>query len=516
MSENKTRSSNFELLRILCILFIIGDHFTGQNGLSECSSVGIGFSYCAITSLSRVACSVFVIISAWFCTEQSFKFKKIIHIWLTVIMYTVPLMMYLYFIGYIERDQFIVAFFPVEKSPLWFAGYFIVLLLLMPLLNLLINSNHKKVLEYYLLVMFVLQTLYTSITTDLGFFSNDIWVLINIYLFVGYLKKYHKDRLEQKIIKRISIVLFTFVWFGLTIFRTISWKYNLSIMGNYCELYRARLQTLPNLILAFSLFFLFKNLNIKNSRVVNKLATATLGVYCFHQVPGWYNYLWEHGFKSSYYSQILYGERRVAYTMICILLVWIVGTIVELGRLWLSKVLVESRNYCIKLCGIVDDYVNKGIANKKLSILFLIIIGYLSLIQMYSFGMFDKLINMGELTTSQDITNQVNIAIEVKDIVYNGDVVECVVNIINNGKTISNPSEGNNKINLGVSLLDSERRISNQDYMHLDIKNGRFRKGEIVEKRLTLENVGDSNVIRFEIVQEGIAWIDNTAVYLNH
>ena len=135
---------------------------------------------------------------------------------------------------------------------------------------------------------------------------------------------------------------------------------------------------------------------------------------------------------------------------------------------------------------------------------------------MYSFGMFDKLINMGELTTSQDITNQVNIAIEVKDIVYNGDVVECVVNIINNGKTISNPSEGNNKINLGVSLLDSERRISNQDYMHLDIKNGRFRKGEIVEKRLTLENVGDSNVIRFEIVQEGIAWIDNTAVYLNH
>ena len=29
----KIRNSNLELLRILCILFIIGDHITGQSGI---------------------------------------------------------------------------------------------------------------------------------------------------------------------------------------------------------------------------------------------------------------------------------------------------------------------------------------------------------------------------------------------------------------------------------------------------------------------------------------------------
>lgn len=514
MGEKKVRSSNLEVLRIICILFIIGDHFTGQAGLAECGSYVVAFFYCAIISLSRVACSVFVIISAWFSTDQSFKFKKIIHIWLTVIMYTVPLMLYLYFSGHIERNQLIVAFFPVEKSPLWFAGYFIVLLLFMPLLNLLINNAHQKILEYYLMVMFILQTLYTSITTDLGFFSNDIWTLINIYLFVGYIKKYHDTFLNQKNIKKVSFAIFLLVWFLLTLLRTISWKYNLGILGSYCELYRARLQTLPNLVLAFSLFFFFKNIKMKNSQMVNKLATATLGVYCFHQVPEWYSYLWEHGFKSSYYSQVLHGGRRVAYTLICILLVWVIGTVIELARLWVSNVLIESRNYCKKLCCAVDDFVNKGNVDKKLWIFLVIIIGYFSLFKAYSLGMFDQLINIGKLTTAEDITSQVDIAIEIEDITYNGEMIECEVNITNNGKTICDPSEGNNKINLGISLMDSERSIIDQDYMHIDIKNGPFRRGENVEKKLILKNVEDNNIIRFEIVQEGIAWIDRTAVYL--
>ena len=58
------RNSNLELLRILCILAIIGDHFTGQSGIVEWGGIGTNFFYCAVTSMSRVACSVFVIISA--------------------------------------------------------------------------------------------------------------------------------------------------------------------------------------------------------------------------------------------------------------------------------------------------------------------------------------------------------------------------------------------------------------------------------------------------------------------
>ena len=35
MPGKTTRSSNLELLRILCMLLIIGDHLTGQSGIAD-------------------------------------------------------------------------------------------------------------------------------------------------------------------------------------------------------------------------------------------------------------------------------------------------------------------------------------------------------------------------------------------------------------------------------------------------------------------------------------------------
>lgn len=99
MEPRTIRQSNLELLRILCIIFIIGDHFVGQSGVIETSNLVLSFFYCAVTSLSRVACSVFIIISAWFSTEKPFRIKRVIHTWLTVIMYTVPITLYCMYWG---------------------------------------------------------------------------------------------------------------------------------------------------------------------------------------------------------------------------------------------------------------------------------------------------------------------------------------------------------------------------------------------------------------------------------
>ena len=70
------RSSNLELLRIFCILAIISDHFVGQSGVVEGTTLGLRFFYCALNSLSRVGASVFIIISAWFSVDKPFRMKK--------------------------------------------------------------------------------------------------------------------------------------------------------------------------------------------------------------------------------------------------------------------------------------------------------------------------------------------------------------------------------------------------------------------------------------------------------
>ena len=73
MPGKTTRSSNLELLRILCMLLIIGDHLTGQGGIADYTTLPSSFAFCLIGCGSRIACSVFVLIGGWFLCEQPYR-----------------------------------------------------------------------------------------------------------------------------------------------------------------------------------------------------------------------------------------------------------------------------------------------------------------------------------------------------------------------------------------------------------------------------------------------------------
>lgn len=357
MSLKKERNSNLELLRIFSILAIIGDHFTGQSGIT--AGGGLTAFYCAVTSLSRVACSVFIIISSWFLVDMPFRFKRIVRTWLTVIMFTVPITLYCMYLGLATKNNLYTAFLPIEGSPLWFAGYYIVLVLLSPALNLLMSGAYKKVHEWILFALFCLTVLYPTITANLNFLSNELWCLIFLYLTTGYIKKY-------KTIPgyKISFFVFGIVWCLLTFMRAYTAKYAssnvyiLTLIRAYGEFYRAQLPTLPNLILAYSAFFGFYGLKVKPSKLINTVSSASLGVYCFHQVPTWYKYLWTNLFKSSIYAEMLQGYRRALYIMCSIFLVWIIGTVLELVRRRVSHFFVEDRQYCSALCKRIDSLID--------------------------------------------------------------------------------------------------------------------------------------------------------------
>ena len=359
MKVKKIRESNLEILRILCIIFIIGDHFVGQSGVIETSNLVLSFFYCAVTSLSRVACSVFIIISAWFSTEKPFRIKRVIHTWLTVIMYTVPITLYCMYWGGASKENLFYAFLPIEGSPLWFAGYYMVLVLLSPVLNWLINEAPKQIVEWLLLVLFCLMVIFSTATANLGFFAHDIWPLLFLYLTTGYIKKYKPVPESKK-----CLLIFGSLWFFLTFLRAyVMGKSgsNLSIYAmirDYCEIYRARLQTLPNLLMAYSIFFYFYAIKVAPSRIINTLAGTTLGIYCFHQVPVWYSYLWTNIFQSTKYVEELHGYKRAIYTLIVIFLVWGIGTALELIRSRISKILIEDRKYYDNFCNAIDKLVN--------------------------------------------------------------------------------------------------------------------------------------------------------------
>ena len=141
MPGKTTRSSNLELLRILCMLLIIGDHLTGQSGIADYTTLPSSFAFCLIGCGSRIACSVFVLIGGWFLCEQPYKTRRPLSLWLSLWLYTVPVTLLCKLAGLdVSWGALRWAAFPASTRQLWFISDYLLLLFCVPLLNRLLRG----------------------------------------------------------------------------------------------------------------------------------------------------------------------------------------------------------------------------------------------------------------------------------------------------------------------------------------------------------------------------------------
>ena len=362
MASRRPRESNLELLRVLCILSIVADHFVGQSGIASFSNPWSSLFFSTLTSCSRLSCSVFIIISAWFMVDGAFYFRRIASAWLTVLAYTVPLIAFMYVHVQVDTSEVIRCLLPVEGCPLWFVGTYIVLMLFSPGINFILQNAERRAIEVVLAVFGVLMVAFSTITARLGFFVNDFWPLFFVYLLTGYLKKHVCiDQIRQV---RWGVV-FVLGWLVLTVSRALVGYYGgqgfggsfLPTAWSYLEFYRARMQTVPNLVLAYALFFSFFFTRIPPSKVVNGVAASVLGVYCLHQVPVWYDYLWKNICNVPYFMGKYGGLGRAIYVLVMIFLIGAIAVVIDFLRRCIMSYCLEKRVWYINACKAIDDAV---------------------------------------------------------------------------------------------------------------------------------------------------------------
>ena len=80
------------------------------------------------------------------------------------------------------------AFFPISCYPLWFAGFYMVLLLATPILNMILDKFDRKQLKKGLIIFGFLSVFFVTFTNRPGFFSHDIWAMMYVYLLTGYIQ----------------------------------------------------------------------------------------------------------------------------------------------------------------------------------------------------------------------------------------------------------------------------------------------------------------------------------------
>lgn len=280
----KERSSNLELLRICAMIIIIAHHYVVNSGFTDCFNYNdITFNMVFLQFVGfggKMAINVFILISAYFMCKQKATWIKFLKFVLMIFFYKIIFSSIFWISGYESISlkglykTLLWPFYLIERG---FIGGFLVLFLLMPFLNKTLDVlNHKL----HLRLIFILLLIYTIASTFFFSYSfNHIGWYVTLYYIGSYIRIYPNKYTESK-----SIAIKGFVISLLLIFLSIL---VVDFIGSAIGFTKYDWMYVDsNKLLAFScalfLFLLFKNVSIKQSKLINIFASTTFGVLLIH------------------------------------------------------------------------------------------------------------------------------------------------------------------------------------------------------------------------------------------
>ena len=186
------RNSNIELLRIFSMFAIICGHFVGQSGDLTFNNSVNDFFLIFISSGSRIAVNVFLLVGVWFMVDTKFSSKRVLKLYLQVYFYTsiITIVMLVVTKADLPIKETIYGFVPLLGRCVWFASAYIFLLLFKPFLDKILNWEKKELFIFITMFLFLMSFVSTILSDNAtGFLCDTIWFGA-IYLLIGFIKKY--------------------------------------------------------------------------------------------------------------------------------------------------------------------------------------------------------------------------------------------------------------------------------------------------------------------------------------
>lgn len=215
------RQSNFELLRILCILGIITMH---TWGMFYGNATGLNLTFgVLINSLFNTGVSIFMLISGYF--GISWTVKKYLRLEMKIIFYSVLSMLV---ISYMQNSwnlkDVAKAFLPVVSGRYWYITSYVLIFIFSKFLNRVPEILGKKEFKKLLFLMFLV---FSIIPTIVQFdIMNDGGKGVINMLLVYYIGRYIKLYWDEKDIRLLKTILIgiatTVLGFSLNYFLTMA------------------------------------------------------------------------------------------------------------------------------------------------------------------------------------------------------------------------------------------------------------------------------------------------------
>lgn len=294
-SQNMMRSSNIELLRIIAMFMVVLGHYYVKGGfpddsLMNASKLVMQF----LGSWSKIAVDIFVIISGYFLVTQKFRWKKIWKFFGCTYFWSLATLCFVLFVlnQNVEKSLIMKAVNPI--TPLnWFARAYLVLYIAFPFINKMIERISKMQLAVVIAIFTTAFYVIPSIRgLSLGGYLNSFFMFADMYCIGAYLRLYSNDKIERTIESTggMSAVIF----YAIILVSDYLGAFDPYYTEKNNVMYHAFVGcSILGLLMAVSVFVMFKNWHLPNNAMINAMATTTFAVYLIHDngvISAW---LWD-------------------------------------------------------------------------------------------------------------------------------------------------------------------------------------------------------------------------------
>lgn len=354
MSETvvkKERQPNIELLRSICMLFVITLHYLDKGGvLKDLTDEQDIYGYLGwfLKSFAIVAVNTYVLISGYFLTNTEFKVRRLVNLVLQILFYTWAVPLVLMACGIISFEgkgiyDFLFYLFPVQMNHYWFATSYLILYILSPVLAAGVKELSQKSLQKVLLAFLLLFSVGKSVipfVLDMDKHGYDALWFIGVFLTGAYIRKYGCRVLTNK---RRAVLCYAGSCVGMFLLANgLAFVVNKTGKGEYFISNTFNYNYILCYIGAVGLFLLFQYWNMKPG-FLTKLAVAmgpyTFGVYLLHENTD-IRYLWPQWLKVEKYA---HTPLFLLHYVGSVLLIFAVGIVVDKLRSLLFDILRISK-----------------------------------------------------------------------------------------------------------------------------------------------------------------------------
>ena len=278
----KDRLTNIDLLKVICIFSVILLHVSSHQAFDITYNYIYNKNFSILNfynMITRFCVPGFIIISGMFLLDKDISLKTIFrkYVLRMVILYIVFSLIYTTLFYCKNHSINLINTFFMGYYHLWYIYVIIGLYLVTPFLRIIVKN--KQLTIYFIILCFVFSSV---IPFFIELFNieilRNITLNLNLHIPMGYVGYYvlgyyiSKSNVNKYLVYILGIL-------GLVcnyiVFSTIGYQMNM-----YDMVFR-----FPTTYLyTISIFVIFKNIKIKNNKIIKYLASLTTGIYLVHLI----------------------------------------------------------------------------------------------------------------------------------------------------------------------------------------------------------------------------------------